>query len=219
MPLPPWAPMRLLRIPEPFDHPDFVFEPKLDGFRALAHVRGHRCELVSRNGHVFTSWPQLAEEIAHAVRARDVVLDGEICCLEPDGRTHFNKLLFRRAWPHFYTFDVLAVDGEDLRGLPLLERKRRLVRILPRIECRLRYLDHLAARGNDLYRDACRRDLEGIVAKWVNGTYQTDGRVTSWLKIKNPAYSQIVDRHELFEPSRAVARTHRRGAAPTLCLT
>ena len=54
--------------PEPFEHPAFIFEPKLDGFRALAHVRGHRCELVSRNGHVFKSWPQLAEEIAHAVR-------------------------------------------------------------------------------------------------------------------------------------------------------
>jgi bifunctional non-homologous end joining protein LigD len=56
------SPMRLLRIPEPFDDPEFIFEPKLDGFRALAHVRGHRCELVSRNGHRFKSWPQLAEE-------------------------------------------------------------------------------------------------------------------------------------------------------------
>ena len=81
--------MRLLRVPEPFDHPDFIFEPKLDGFRALAHVRGHRCELVSCNAHTFTQWPQLAEEIAHAVRADSAVLDGEISCLEPDGRTQF----------------------------------------------------------------------------------------------------------------------------------
>ena len=88
--------MPLLRIPEPFDSPDFIFEPKLDGFRALAHIRGHHCELVSRNGHTFRQWPQLAEEIAHAVRAHSAVLDGEIRCLEPDGRTHFNKLLFRR---------------------------------------------------------------------------------------------------------------------------
>jgi bifunctional non-homologous end joining protein LigD len=63
----PLTPMRLLRLPEPFDHPDFLFEPKLDGFRALAHVRGHRCELISRNGHTFKQWPQLAEEVAHAV--------------------------------------------------------------------------------------------------------------------------------------------------------
>ena len=79
------TPMRLLRIQEPFDHLDFIFEPKLDGFRALAHVRGHRCELVSRNGHTFKQWRQLSEEIAHAVRAHSAVLDGEICCLEPDG--------------------------------------------------------------------------------------------------------------------------------------
>jgi bifunctional non-homologous end joining protein LigD len=86
------TPMRLLRIPEPFDHPEFIFEPKIDGFRALAHVRGHRCELISRNGHTFKSWPHLAEEIAHTVRSRSAVLDGEICCLEPDGRSHFYKL-------------------------------------------------------------------------------------------------------------------------------
>src|SRR5437764_14653625 len=61
-------PMRLLGIPEAFDHPEFVYEPKLDGFRALAYVTGHRCELVSRNGQRFKSWPQLAEEIAHAVQ-------------------------------------------------------------------------------------------------------------------------------------------------------
>lgn len=61
--------MRLLRIPKPFDHPEWIFEPKYDGFRAGAHVEGHRCTLVSRNGNVFRSWPQLAEERAHAVCA------------------------------------------------------------------------------------------------------------------------------------------------------
>jgi bifunctional non-homologous end joining protein LigD len=195
--------MRLVRLPEPFDHPDFIFEPKLDGFRALAHVRGHRCELVSRNGHTFKQWPQLAEEIAHAVRAHSAVLDGEICCLEPDGRTHFNKLLFRNEWPYFYAFDVLSIEGQDLTGLPLLQRKRRLFRVMPMIETRLLYLDHLRERGGDLFRAACERDLEGIVAKWASGTYRTDGRATSWLKIKNPEYSQGEGRHELFERRRS----------------
>jgi bifunctional non-homologous end joining protein LigD len=200
--MPPVTPMRLLRIPEPFNHRDFIFEPKLDGFRAIAHARGHRCELVSRNGHTFKQWPQLAEEIAHAVRAHSAVLDGEICCLEADGRTHFNKLLFRREWPYFYAFDVLDIGGEDLRALPLLERKRRLLRIMPSVECRLLYLDHLQRRGCDLFRAACQRDLEGIVGKWATGTYRTDGRATSWLKIKNPDYSQMRDRHELFASRR-----------------
>src|SRR3954468_16850600 len=96
------TPMRLLRIPEPFDHPDCIFEPKLDGFRALATVDGHRCKLVSRNGNRFRSWPQLEEEIAHAVRAQRAALDGEICCLDSDGRSNFNALMFQREWPYFY---------------------------------------------------------------------------------------------------------------------
>jgi bifunctional non-homologous end joining protein LigD len=200
--------MRLLRIPEPFDHPEFLYEPKLDGFRTLAYVTGHHCALVSRNGHVFKSWPQLAEEITHAVKAHAAVLDGEICCLEPDGRPNFHALLFRREWPSFYAFDVLSVPGEDLRDVPLLERKRRLVAVMPSIACRVLYLDHLAGRGRDLFRASCERELEGIVAKWAHGRYQSDGHCTSWLKIKNPEYSQIRDRHELFSPR------HPEGARP-----
>ena len=87
-------PMRLLRIPEPFDDPDFLFEPKLDGFRALAHIEGHRCSLISRNDNVFKSWPQLCDALAAVVRYQSAVLDGEICCLDPDGRTNFKSLLF-----------------------------------------------------------------------------------------------------------------------------
>ncbi len=208
--------MRLLRIPKPFDHPHFVFEPKLDGFRALVIVRGHRCELVSRNGNAFRTWPQLAEEIAHAVKAERAVLDGEICCLEPDGATDFKKLLFRREWPSFYAFDLLAVNAEGLRALPLLERKRRLLAIIPTIDCRLLYLDHVEECGRDLFRAACERDLERILAKWTRETYYTDGRRTSWLKVKNPEYSKMRDRHELFEGRRhAGGERHR---APNLVL-
>jgi hypothetical protein len=181
------TPMRLLRVPEAFDHPDCVYEWKVDGFRALAYVDGHQCRLMSRYGRPFTRWPQLAEELAHAVRAEQVVLDGEICCLDADGRSNFNALLFGRAWPHFYAFDILSLDGRDLTGLPLLERKRLLRSVLPALDARLQYLDHVVGTGVELYRAICARDLEGIVAKWALGTYQTDGRATSWLKIKNPS--------------------------------
>ena len=159
----------------------------------------------------------LAEEIAHAVRAHSAVLDDEICCLEPDGRTQFHKLLFRREWPHSYAFDVLSIDGETLTGLPLLERKRRLLHIMPTIETRLPYLDHLEQRG-DLFHVACERDLEGIVGKWRHGTYQTDGRRTSWLKIKNPTYTQMRDRHELFAARGADTRRGRAVTRPDLVL-
>src|SRR5262249_51004812 len=192
-------PMPLVRIPEPFDHPDWVFELKHDGFRALAHIRGHRCELASRRGHVYKSFTLLAEELAHAVRSMDTILDGEIVCLAPDGRSLFHHLLFRRGWPYFVAFDALQIDGEDLRAYPLIERKRRLRAIMPRIDSRVMYLPHVERRGINLFQAVCERDLEGIVAKWSRGPYHSDGVVTNWLKIKNPAYSQMAGRRELFE--------------------
>jgi bifunctional non-homologous end joining protein LigD len=73
--------MPLVPIAAAFDHPDWVFELKHDGFRALAHVEGHRCTLVSRTGHVYKQFPMLTEEIAHEVRAKSCVLDGEIVFL------------------------------------------------------------------------------------------------------------------------------------------
>ena len=179
---------------------------------------GTAARLVSRTGHTFKQWPQLAEKIAHAVRALSCVIDGEICCLEPDGRTNFNKLLFRREWPHFYAFDVLSIDGDDLTGLPLLDRKRRLLHIMPFIESRLMYLDHIEERGRDLYRVACERGIEGIVAKWAHGTYRTDGRATSWVKVKYAEYSQMRDRHELFASGLAPHRTARRAIPLNLSL-
>jgi ATP-dependent DNA ligase len=123
-----------------------------------------------------------------------VVLDGEI--------SNFHGLMFRRSSPYFYAFDVLAIDGEDLTNLPLLERKRRLRAIAPRVTSRLLYVDAITRRGSDLFRLACDRDLEGVVGKWSRGTYQCDGRGTSWLKIKNPEYSQVEGRRELFEARR-----------------
>jgi bifunctional non-homologous end joining protein LigD len=212
-------PMRLLRLPEPFDHPEFLYEVKFDGFRALAHVNGHHCQLVSRNGHVYKSWPQLSEELAHAVRARNAILDGEIVCLAPDGRSRFYDLLFRRDWPYFLAFDALGIDGIDLRDQPLAQRKRRLARLMPRVESRLMLLEPIPRRGRRLFELACEHDLEGIVAKWANGSYQCDGRGTSWLKIKNSNYSQTEGRHELFASNRPEWRSHRRKAsAPTLTL-
>ena len=192
---------------------------KFDGFRALAHVTGHHCQLVSRNGHVFKSWPYLAEEIAHAVRAHRAVLDGEIVCLGADGCSRFYDVLFRREWPYFLAFDVLSIDGDDVRALPLVERKRRLARIMPPIESRLMFLDAIRARGTRLYELACERDLEGIVAKWARGTYQCDGRGTSWLKIKNLDYSQMEGRHELLLRNRPpVHRVRAKGPGPILSL-
>jgi len=114
-------------------------------------------------------------------------------------------------------FDALQIDGEDLRNRPLLERKRRLKPLVPRVETRFLYLDHVERRGIELFQAVCREDLEGVVAKWKHGPYHSDGVTTSWLKIKNPAYSQAIGRADAFEgrPSRQASR---RPAPPILRL-
>jgi bifunctional non-homologous end joining protein LigD len=197
-----WRPQPLIRVDRPFDARDWLFELKHDGFRAFAIITGHQCTLVSRRGHVFKQWPQLAEELAHTVKADHAVLDGEIVCLNAEGGSDFHRLLFRREWPFFFAFDLLTVDGEDIRARPLVERKRRLRRLMPRHDSRLRYVDHIQERGRDLFDLACRHDAEGIVGKWDRGVYHVDGATTSWLKVKNPDYTQAVGRHELFESRR-----------------
>jgi bifunctional non-homologous end joining protein LigD len=190
--------MPLLRLPEPFDHPEWIYEVKHDGFRALAHIDGHHCELRSRNGHTSRQLAA-AEELAHAVNAHDAIIDGEIVCLDRRGRSNFKNLLFRREWPYFYAFDLLAVDGEDLREWPLIERKRRLRRLIPSVPTRLLYVDHIQARGTAFFAVACAHDIEGIVAKPANGWYHSHGTSTNWLKIKTPSYTQMTTRHKPFE--------------------
>ena len=86
--------MRLVRIPEPFDHRELLFEPKIDGFRALAYVSQGACELVSRNGYGFKSWPDLCRGIVRDVRAVNAVIDGEICCLGRMAGAIFGRCCF-----------------------------------------------------------------------------------------------------------------------------
>ena len=112
-------------------------------------------------------------------------------------------------------FDVLAINGEDLRARPLLERKRRLRAIMPRIDSRLLYHDHIDGRGLALFDAVRGKDLEGIVAKWTHGRYHSDGQTTSWLKIRNGDYSQMRGRPELFGARRVGSPS--RSAPPVLC--
>lgn len=85
--------MRLTRRPEPFNHSEWIFELKLDGFRALAYLDNDQCRLVSRNGNTFVSFRDLAADVASAFRGTDVVLDGEIVCLDEHGCPQFEDLI------------------------------------------------------------------------------------------------------------------------------
>jgi bifunctional non-homologous end joining protein LigD len=185
-----------------FDHPDWLFELKYDGFRALAHVDRCGCRLMSRNAHAFGSLESLREDIADAFRGTRAVIDGEIVCLDESGRPQFYDLLYRRQEPCFLAFDLLWHKGEDLRFLPLAERKQRLKALARSTESRLLYADHVEANGTALFERACELDLEGIVAKYRFGHYAADREASTWFKIRNPLYSQMVDRAEHFERDR-----------------
>jgi ATP-dependent DNA ligase len=113
----------------PFSNPDFLYELKDDGFRSMVHVEHGRCKLLSRNGNEFKTFAVLNTAIATEIKTSSVI-DGEIVCLDDKGKPQFRDLLFHRGEPRFIAFDILQCDGEDLRYLPLIDRKRRLRSVL-----------------------------------------------------------------------------------------
>src|SRR5579864_6605243 len=117
--LPRIEPMKLTRVARPFDYPNWIFELKHDGFRAVAYVSNGSCTLISRKNYVYKSFSPLCAAIAAQLRGDDAVLHGEIICLGQDGRSQLKQLLYRRGNPVFYTFDLLWLNGRDLRQLPL----------------------------------------------------------------------------------------------------
>jgi ATP-dependent DNA ligase len=118
----------------------------------------------------------------------------------------------------FSAFDLLWLNGRDLRGLPLLERKARLFDLLPANHARLLYVDHVEGDGARFLQAAAAMDLEGVVGKYAAGTYQVGEEFTSWVKVRNPAYSQMQGRAELFEARGDGAVVRSRAVRPRLVL-
>src|SRR5262249_14224895 len=195
-------PIRLSRRIEPFDSDQFIFELKIDGFRCLAYIENGQCDLVSRNGNTFRNFKDLAQWIGEHLHVENAVIDGEIACVDDSGRSVFNDLRFRRRECVFFAFDLLFLNGEDLRTLALIERKVRLKRLLRRKQSRILYVDHIDAHGQLLFEKACELDLEGIVAKRKDSQYRaTEKPSPYWIKIRNPRYSQSEGREEVFDRS------------------
>jgi bifunctional non-homologous end joining protein LigD len=203
--LPQITPMTLCRQREPFDHPDWIFELKHDGFRCLAYIANGACQLVSRRRNTYKSFAPLRDSLAE-LRVKNAVLDGEIVYLDAAGRSIFKDMLHRRGEPIFYAFDLLWLNGRDLRSRPLLKRKHRLQRLLDvhRPE-RVLFAKHIEARGIKFFQAVCESDCEGIIAKRKDGVYSARGR--KWIKIKNPSYSQSEGREELFDGMRQRGRS------------
>jgi len=130
--------------------------------------------------------------------------DGEIACVDDHGRPQFRDLLWRRAEPCFFAFDLLYSNGQDLRTHALGDRKQELRRVLGTVpKTSICYADHIEGLGRELFARACELDLEGIVAKHKFAPHVTDREQSSWFKIRNPRYSQWAGREELFERERA----------------
>ena len=161
--------------------------------------------------NAFGSFEGLRAGLPRDLEVRSVVLDGEIVCLDPDGRPNFNDLFYRRREPIFVAFDVLEASGRDLRHLPLMERKAELRRVLrPRLSHTL-HCSHVEGDGEALFELTCRQDLEGIVAKWKHGPYVSGREATTWFKIRNREYSQWQFREQMFERSHETSFGSRMG--------
>ncbi len=182
----------------PFDREGWLFELKYDGWRIIAGVRDGNARLYTRNGTDATSrFPDLADALSR-LPCPDFVLDGEVIIQDDVGRPSFQRLQqraqLRRATDiqraaielpaSLYAFDLLAVDGFDLRALPLRDRKRLLHRLLPRAGA-LRYSDHVEHRGVALFGEVERMGLEGIVAKKATSPYRAGRRSADWIKVRS----------------------------------
>jgi bifunctional non-homologous end joining protein LigD len=166
----------------------WVYEIKADGYRAQVHIRNGRVTIYSRNGYDWTGQFGSIAKAASKLKVRDAIIDGEASVLGTTGLPDFQALrreLGNRESPGLllHAFDLLYLNGRDLRRTPLLERKQALKRLLHGAPPNLIYVDFLKADGARVFDQACRMGLEGIVAKRVDAPYRS-GRQDSWIKLK-----------------------------------
>jgi bifunctional non-homologous end joining protein LigD len=177
----------------PFDDAGWVFGDKYDGFRMVAKIEGGTVTLYSRNGKIIShSYIEVAKAL-EGVKA-DAVIDGELIALDKAGVSHFQLLqnaLRHEAKLLYCAFDLTFCDGEDLRGLTLSERKKRLKNILPRHRL-IAFSRHRKQSGTKFFEEAERKGLEGIMAKRADSKYLSGHRTDNWLKIKTSKRQEVV---------------------------
>jgi bifunctional non-homologous end joining protein LigD len=187
------APMLATLTDAPFDDPDWLYEVKWDGFRLIVQVETGKATLYSRNGiEVTKKYPAIAEALRGIPNG--AVIDGELVALDAAGKPRFQLMQHAGAEATalvYYAFDLLFLDGEDLRALPLIERKERLLRILP-AEDPLRYSEHIEKNGKKYFAAAKKQDLEGIMAKRKDSTYHSGQRSRDWLKVKASKEQEVL---------------------------
>jgi bifunctional non-homologous end joining protein LigD len=186
-------PMLATLTDAPFDDKGWLFEDKYDGFRMIAKVEDGSVTLYSRNGLIVSRNYMEVAKALEGVKG-DAVIDGELVAIGKDGVSHFQLLqnaLRHEAKLQYCAFDLMFQDGEDLRGLPLLERKDRLKSILPKHKL-IGFSRHRKTFGTKFFNEAERDGLEGIMAKRADSKYLSGARTDNWLKVKTSKRQEVV---------------------------
>jgi bifunctional non-homologous end joining protein LigD len=193
----PCIPTRAYKVPA---GPDWVHEIKHDGYRLQVRRDGGTVRLFTRRGYDWTDrYPAIAgtAAILRLSRARSFTLDGEVVVTGADGVAVFAALHRRRKVTDamLYAFDLLELNGEDMRRLQLRERKRTLERLLSRSRTGIVFNEHTDQDGATVFQHACKMGLEGIVSKRLSAPYRS-GPSRDWIKVKNPGSPAMVRHRE-----------------------
>jgi bifunctional non-homologous end joining protein LigD len=168
---------------------EWLHEIKIDGYRAQLHIRDGRIRVYSRSGYDWTTQFHQIAQAAQALASHDLIIDGEATALGNTGLPDFQQLRRELAKKHsdrliYHAFDLLYLDGYDLRRTPLIERKAALRDVLPKKAKTIAFAEFFEKQdGETVYRHACKLGLEGIVSKLRDSPYRS-GRQESWIKLK-----------------------------------
>jgi bifunctional non-homologous end joining protein LigD len=171
----------------------WLHEIKHDGFRVIARKDGKQVRLYSRPGNDLTyRFPLIVETIAR-LRPQSCIIDGEAVVCDSEGMVSFDHIRYRRhdSSAFLYAFDLIELNGDDLRRDPLEARKARLANVVARAGHGVWFNDHIEEEhGETVFRHACKLGLEGIVSKRKDSAYRS-GRSPDWLKMKNPTCAAV----------------------------
>ncbi|MBI1649607.1 DNA ligase D [Hyphomicrobium sulfonivorans] len=181
------SPQLATLVTAPPEGEEWVHEIKYDGYRAVAAIGGETCHIYTRSGQDWTHKFQSIATALLSLRVSSALLDGEIVALDPEGRSRFQLLQNGLRQSHapltYYVFDLLELDGKDLRAEPLRERKEILRKLLKGAPDAIRYSADIAGHGQDVLSECCRLGLEGIISKRADKPY-VSARSMGWLKSK-----------------------------------
>ena len=172
----------------------WAFEIKWDGYRIIATVAGSEAELRTRKDQDYTQrFANVAKELAKALKTPDCVVDGEVCALDENGRPSFSAMQQGKAETPivYFVFDLLEVEGEPIIDLPLVERRKRLEKLLDKRNKTVRFSETFDD-GGALLRAAKQQKLEGIMAKRLESKYLPGKRTREWLKIKSHGRQEFI---------------------------